>query len=200
MRFSKYIKLCWPPISNGRLIESPISHRRSNYFSQYIRHTISSYACLHKNVFWLSEVECKQQTHKLDYMVCKGDIGQYFSGSISSRELNWIALIETQWGNNNEKKMKDFMDNDFAKLYEWKQSKQRQIKVAIFDVPCNKERWKEMHIYYGDLLLKNARDSSDSNSNYLMIIYYINQIDSSVCSTFFTNKSVNHKVSYFESN
>ena len=104
-------------------------------------------------------------------MVCKGDIGQYFSGSISSRELNWIALIETQWGNNNKKKIKDFIDNDFPKLFEWKQSKRHQIKVAIFDVPCDKKNWKEAHIYYSDLLLKSAPDSSDSN--YLIITYFI---------------------------
>ena len=133
MRFSKYITNVWPPIIDGYLVRSSISGRLSNAFSQYLQVKLTEYVQKCGDCFWLSELECQNHQHKLDYMIIGGSYENYLKSIRGGKDIRWIALIESQWGNNNQKKIKDFLERDFPKLLEWPPKFRDQIKVAIVD-------------------------------------------------------------------
>lgn len=167
VRFSKYITQNWPPLLDDYLIRSPISDKMSNYFSQYLQHLIFRYTKLHDNLFPLQEVECSNHRHKLDYLIAKGNAEKYFKGQYP-KDIRWVALIESQWGNNNSKKKEDYINRDFPKLLEWESKYRDQVKIALLDMSGHKGDWKQNHQNMAKQLQKTA--TKDSGSRYLVLI------------------------------
>jgi len=165
---SKYILEKWPPIIDGYLVRSPQSDRISNYFTQYLHYLIYGFVGEHNAYFFLQEVECNKHTRKLDYMVGKGNELQYFQGKIP-RRLRWVALIEAQWGNNNEKKKSDYLDIDFPKLIEWEAKYSDQVKIVLLDMTGHSGNWQDNH---RDMLasLRVKAKSKDINGRYMVLI------------------------------
>lgn len=167
MRFSKFILKNWPPIINGHLIRSPQSDRLSNYFSQYLHYILCNYIKSHENYYLHQEVECKEYRRKLDYFIGNGNVLHYFTGK-DPKKNRWIALIESQWGNNNNKKIRDYLNVDFPKLIEWETNYRDQVKVALLDMTGHRGDWKLNH----QSMISSLQDkaSNDSKSRYMVLI------------------------------
>lgn len=167
MRFSKFILQNWPPIINGYLVRSPQSGRLSNYFSQYLHYLLCNYVQLHDNYFFHQELECNEYVRKLDYLIGKGDGLQYFKGK-EAKNIRWIALIESQWGNNNKKKINDYLNVDFPKLIEWESKYRDQVKIALLDMTGHSGNWLTNH--QNMIRSLRAKAKYDVKSRYMVLI------------------------------
>jgi hypothetical protein len=106
-------------------------------------------------------------TRKLDYLIGKGDELHYFKGK-EPKNIRWIALIESQWGNNNKKKKKDFLEVDFPKLLEWKSEYRDQVKIALLDMTGHPGKWQTNH---QDIISSlRAKAKSDTKSRYMVLV------------------------------
>lgn len=157
----------WPPIIDGYLVRSCITDRVSNAFSQYLQVKLTEYVQKCGNCFWLSELECQNHKHKLDYMVIRGSYDNYLKSMRDGKDIRWTTLIEAQWGNNNQKKINDFLDRDFPKLFEWDQQFQDQIKVALVDTTGHPGDSFEVHAS----LIKRMHSKVKTNDPHSKFLY-----------------------------
>ncbi|MBX3007607.1 MAG: hypothetical protein KF816_06220 [Melioribacteraceae bacterium] len=167
MRLDKFLIHNWPPLIDGKLVRSPNSDRISNYFTQYLQYQLQKYLSKNKDYYLLQEVECKDHHHKLDYFIGKKDVKKYFEG-VDPRYLRWVALIESQWGNSNNKSVQDYLNRDFPKLTEYKTQYKDQIKIILLDMTGHQGDWKTNHNNFIIRLREIAK--KDPNSHYTIIM------------------------------
>jgi hypothetical protein len=122
---------------------------------------------LHDNYFFHQEVECNDYARKLDYLIGKGSAIQYFQGE-KPQNMRWIALIESQWGNNNEKKKTDYLKVDFPKLFDWETKHRDQVKVALLDMTGHGGDWVSNH----QSMISSLQDiaAKDAKSRYMILM------------------------------